>query len=608
MKVSDYVVGVLAEHGVRHVFVVQGGAVAHLIDSIAKRDDMQYICSGHEQAGAIAVHGYAAKAAGGFGCAMATTGPGIMNLINGVACLYYDSLPSIFIGGQVTTSRYRAKELGVRQLGFQESPHADMMRPVTKYSNTVADKTRIRYELEKAIHIAKSGRPGPVFLDICDDVQREDIDPTQLEGYGGQVTDVQREDIDPTQLEGYVPVEVEPPIVMVAAKQAASMIRESQRPVFVLGGGTRVGGHSEKIVALAEVLGIPCLTTWGAFGALASDHPLNAGGFGLHSGRAGNFTIQNADLVVGFGVRFTQHQTGTPASNFARGARKVVVDIDKAEIDKLGAVGIKVDLAVCSELGPFIEALSRQINGYPDAFTAWRALVSQWRGRYRVGDLSAPSAYGMRPYDVISAISNYASPGDFVFGDVGATLSWMYQMWRVKPGQSLLTSFNNHTMGYALPAAIGAALANPGAGVWSLSGDGGFLMNIQELGVLAYHDLPVKVVVLNNRGYGVIQQTQEDFFEGRLHATTAATGLMAPDFCKIAEGFGVQAQRVEHHRHLETVLAEVARAPGPYLCEIDIDPVARIRPAVVGMRPIEDSSPLLPRDELRANMIVEPIL
>lgn len=593
MKVSDYAVATLAEHGVRHVFVVQGGAVAHLIDSIAKRSDMQYICSGHEQAAAIAVHGYAARV-GGFGCAMATTGPGIMNLINGVACLYYDSLPSIFVGGQVTTSRYRARQLGVRQLGFQESPHADMMRLVTKYSNTVTDKTRVRYELEKAIHIAKSGRPGPVFLDICDDVQREDVDPEQLERY------------DP-------PIVPSPDLgaLDAAARQAVAMIRAARRPVLVLGGGIRVGGHGQKIVALAEALGIPCMTTWGAFGSLPADHPLNAGGFGLHSGRAGNFTIQNADLVIGLGVRFTQHQTGTPASNFARGARKIVVDVDQAEIDKLQAIGVDVDLAICSDLGPFLEALARQTHEVAATdFTAWRGRIGQWHQRYRPGQNlpSAAPARGVNPYAAISAISDLASPGDFVLGDVGATLSWMFQAWRVKHGQSLLTSFNNHTMGYALPAAIGVALANPGAGVWSLSGDGGVLMNIQELGVLARLGLPVKVVILNNHGYGVIQQTQEDFFEGRLHATTAATGLMDPDFIKVAAGFGIPASRIERAVDLEDVLAEVARAPGPCLCEIEIDPAARILPAVVGTRPIEDASPLLPRDELRANMIIEPKL
>jgi acetolactate synthase I/II/III large subunit len=592
MKVSDYVAAVLAEHGVRHVFVVQGGAVAHLIDSVAKRDDMRYICSGHEQAAAIAVHGYAARV-GGFGCAVATTGPGVMNLINGVACLYYDSLPSIFIGGQVTTARYRARELGVRQLGFQESPHAEMMRLITKYSTTVTDKTRVRYELEKAIYIAKSGRPGPVFLDICDDVQYQDVDPEQLKGYAPP---------------GGSPMNWA--VLNAAARRTVSMLREAQRPVLVIGGGARAGGYWKRIVALAEALGVPCMTTWGAFGCMPTDHPLNAGSFGLHGGRAGNFTVQNADLLVGLGVRFTQHQTGTPASNFARGARKIVVDVDPAEIGKLRAVGVDVDLAVCSDLGPFLDALGEQAAGLSALDRpAWLARISEWRRRYRPGQdrSSVAGTAGVDPYAAIAAISDRSSPGDFVLGDVGATLSWMFQAWRVKPGQTLLTAFNNHTMGYALPAAVGVALANPGAGVWSLSGDGGILMNIQELGVLARHGLPVKVVVLNNRGYGVIQQTQEDYFEGRFCATTEATGLMAPDFVKVAEGFGVAASRVGRAEDLEGALAEVARATGPHLLEIEVDPAARIRPAVVGTRPIEDASPLLPRDELRANMIVEPI-
>ena len=587
MKVSDYIASMLAQQGVRHVFVVQGGAVAHIIDSVAARNDMQYICSGHEQAAAIAVHGYAAKA-GGFGCAVATTGPGAMNLINGVACLYYDSLPAIFIGGQVTTARYKAEQLGVRQLGFQESPHAEMMRPITKYSNTVTDKARVRYEFEKAIYIARSGRPGPVFLDICDDVQREDVDPERLVGY--------IPDDAPSAPDLDAPV-----------RQTLDMIQEAQRPLFVLGGGIRLGGHGNKIIALAERLGIPCVMTWGALDCLPADHPLNAGGFGLHSGRAGNFTVQNADLLIGLGVRFTQHQTGTPASNFARGARKVVVDIDPTEIAKLPAVGISADLAVCADLGAFVEAMLKYAPAFATRdFSAWRNRIYFWSRRYPFGrDMApVPPLRGMSPYVALAAVARRASPGDFIFGDVGATLSWMYQVWRVKPGQSLLTAFNNHTMGYALPAAIGAALANPGAGVWSISGDGGVLMNIQELGVLARHKLPIRVVVLNNHGYGVIQQTQEDFFEGRLCATTAATGLMDPDFVEIAEGFGVKARHAARLEDLEYALDEADRVPGPYLCEVEIDPAARIRPAVVGSRPIEDASPLLSRKELVENMIV----
>ena len=242
-------------------------------------------------------------------------------------------------------------------------------------------------------------------------------------------------------------------------------------------------------------------------------------------------------------------------------------------------------------------------------FKKWQARIHEWNRKYpRGADVEpANSGKGMSPYVAISAIADVAGEGDYVFGDVGATLSWMYQTWKVKRGQSLLTSFNNHTMGYALPAAIGAVLANPGTKAWSLNGDGGFLMNIQELGVLAYHNLPVKVIVLNNHGYGVIQQTQEDYFDSRRYASTAATGLMDPDFVKIAEGFGVKASRIDRAQDLKDGLARVAAEPGPHLCHIEIDPMARIRPAIVGPRPLEDTSPLLPRDEFRANMIVNPV-
>ncbi len=585
MKVSDYIAEFVARQGIRHCFVVQGGAVAHIIDSVGRRNDIGYVCVGHEQAGAIAAHGYAVRGEG-FGCAVATTGPGIMNLVNGVACLYYDSLPGLFLGGQVTTARYRAKELGVRQLGFQESPHADLLRPVTKYANTVVDKSRVRYELEKAVAIALEGRPGPVFLDFCDDVQRAEIDPDTLEGY-------------------VAPVAAKGPDLDAAAARMFELLRGARRPALVLGGGLRYGRRHAAAVAFAETYGIPVLVTWGGQDALAFDHPLNAGGFGLHGPRGGNFAIQNADCVIGLGVRFTQHQTGTPAGTFARGARRIVVDVDPAELGKFEAIGLGVDLAVAADAASFLDAVARSKAALPD-FAPWRERIAQWRRRYPVAAGQA-SANGIDPYAAVLALSHAAAPGDIVLGDVGATLSWMFQAWRVKPDQTLATSFNNHTMGYALPAAAGAALGNPGRTVWSLNGDGGILMNIQELGVLAVHRLQVKVVVLNNHGYGVIQQTQEDYFGSRYHATTPRSGLMDPDFEAMARSFGLPARRIATQATLAADLSAFAREPGPGLCVIEIDPAARIRPAVTGGRPIEDTAPLLDRAEFAGNMIVPPL-
>jgi acetolactate synthase I/II/III large subunit len=585
VKVSDYIIDFVAGLGVRHCFVVQGGAVAHLIDSIGKRNDIGYVCVGHEQAGAIAAHGYAART-GGFGCAIATTGPGIMNLINGVASLYYDSYPSLFLGGQVTTARYRAKELGVRQLGFQESPHADLLRPVTKYSNTVTDKLRVRYELEKAVYFAKEGRPGPVFLDFCDDVQRAEIDPSALEGF--------------------VPPAPEPADGLdAAASRLFDLLRGAERPALIVGGGLRMGGHGAAAVAFAERHGIPILTTWGGQDCVPHDHPLNAGGFGLHGPRAGNFAVQNADCVIGLGVRFTQHQTGTPANTFARAATKVVVDIDATELGKFAALDMKIDLPVQADAGKFLATVARRENGTLPSYAKWQERVAEWRKRYPVA--LGKAAAGIDPYAAVAAVAECAKPGDIVLGDVGATLSWMFQRWNVKKGQTLLTSFNNHTMGYALPAGIGAALANPGRTVWSLNGDGGILMNIQELGVLSVHRLPVKVVLLNNHGYGVIQQTQDDYFDSRYHATTPRSGLMDPDFLAMAKSFGVPAMSIATPEKLLSGLADFAQQSGPGLCMIEIDRAARIRPAVTGGRPIEDTSPLLDRTEFRANMIVPPL-
>jgi acetolactate synthase-1/2/3 large subunit len=593
MKLSDYVVGFLADLGIRHAFVIQGGAVAHIIDSMAANPEIDYVCVGHEQAGAIAVHGYAAKN-GGFGCAAATTGPGIINLVNGMACLYYDSMPSIFLGGQVTTSRHRARELGIRQLGFQESPHCDLVAPVAKYAATVTDPATIRYHLEKAVYLAREGRPGPVFLDICDDVQRMDIDPTTLEGFIPPQDDAAAAKNDAVDSQ---------------ITELLRLLARAERPVLALGGGVKVAGARERAIAFAEKLGIPVLNSWASMDFLSYDHPLNAGGFGVHSPRFGNFTVQNCDLLIAVGIRLSQHQTGTPIDSFARGARKIVVDVDPAELSKFPKLGLNIDLPILADAAQFFESLECRQHDYPIIdLSAWRARVAEWKALYPAdgGAVQAPEA-PLNPYVFMTALSAHAGDGDYVFGDVGATLSWMFQAFRTKGSQTLMTSFNNHTMGYALPAAIGAGLANPDQTIISLNGDGSVLMNIQELGTLANLKLSVKVIILNNHGYGVIQQTQEDYFESRYNGVTPASGLMDPDYSLIARGFGLKTIEIRRGADLEAGLSELFSDRSPAVCLVEIDPAARISPAVKNMRPIEDTAPFLPREELAGNMIV-PLL
>jgi len=594
VKLSDYVISFLADAGVRHAFVVQGGAIAHLVDSIAKHSGINYVCVGHEQAGALAAHGYAGVTKDGLACALATTGPGILNLLNGIATLYYDSFPGIFIGGQVTTGRYRAKELGIRQLGFQESPHAELAAPITKYSATVTRAADIRYELEKALYMARSGRPGPVFLDICDDVQRQEIDPASLRSFNpdreptGQTADA---DLDR------------------AIERMLDLLSAAERPVLALGAGVRVAGAARESIQLAEKLGVPVLWSWGAMDFLPASHPLNAGGFGVHSPRFGNFTVQNADLLIGVGIRLSQHQTGSPTSTFARAAKRVVVDVDPNEISKLPTLGFPIDVPVCCDAARFLARVRRFEGRFPRRdLSGWLGRIADWRARYSMRPIAPPAqAKPLDPYYFMAELSRKVKENAVVFGDVGASLSWMYQAFQVKQGQTVLTSFNNHTMGYALPASIGAALADPQRLVVSLNGDGSILMNIQELGTLAMHRLPVKVFILNNHGYGVIQQTQEDYFGGRYNGVDPASGLMDPDFPAIARGFGVKTVYIRVAGELAAGLEAVFADREPVVCVVEIDPTTRIVPAVRNMRPIEDIAPFLPREELARNMIIPMI-
>ena len=315
MKLSDYVASFLAAQGIRCVFVITGGAVAHLIDSVAKNPNIDYICTQHEQAAAMAADA-CSRITGNIGAAIATSGPGATNLITGVCCAYYDSIPVIYITGQVATFR-SSKGMGVRQLGFQEADIVNIFRPLTKYAVWIDDPRRIRYELEKATHIAKSGRPGPVLVDLPDDLQRVDIDPDELESF---VPEPENKDLH--RLEEQV-------------ESCIQLLENAKRPVVILGWGIRLGKAEKEAIEFVNKLGFPILPTWATMDMLPSNHPLVVGSFGFHGTRYGNFTVQNADLVLSIGSRLDTHLTGSPITTFAREAKKIVVDVDINELNKL---------------------------------------------------------------------------------------------------------------------------------------------------------------------------------------------------------------------------------------------------------------------------------
>jgi len=587
MKLSDYIAQFLAEQGIGHVFVITGGCIVHTIDSLAKRDDIKYIPVQHEQAGAMAADAYA-RVTGGMGAALATSGPGATNLLTGVCCAYYDSIPTIFITGQVPSGQLKRASKS-RQIGFQETDVVSIFSTVTKYAVLVDDPKRIRYELEKAVYLARSGRPGPVLLDVCDDVQRADIDPEKLEGF--RIPD-----------EKHASAALE-----AAAEECVRLMREAKRPVIIPGGGIRLSNTVQQFRDLADRAGFPVAPTWAAVDFLPYTDPRVVGTFGVSSERAGNFVVQNADFVLALGTRLDTHEIGPRASTFARGAKKVVVDLDQAELDKYGAIGLRVDLPVCADLRDFFAVLLKKLAGFKGQDLAeWRSYIDGVKSRYPI----CPPQYRdqedkVNPYVFMETLSQELPDEAVVIPDCGGNLIWTMQGLHLRGRQRLITSFNHSPMGYSVPASMGAAFATSKP-VICITGDGGCQMNVQELATIAYYQLPVKIFLLDNHGHGIIKQTLDTWLNSRYHAINTDSGLAMPDLVKVAQAYGIKTESIGSHAELGKV-RDVLAAKGPIFCRIDMRQDQVLEPKLVFGRPIEDSAPLLDRAEFKKNMLVPPL-
>lgn len=588
MKLSNVVAQFLAEQGIRHVFAISGGASLHLIHSIAETEGTSYVCPQHEQGGAYAADAYA-RVTGGLGCAVATSGPGATNLITGICSSYYDSVPVLYLTGQVAT--FRAKgDTGVRQIGFQETEIVDICRTITKYAVLVKDPFRVRYELQKAVAIAKAGRPGPVLVDIPDDLQRMDIDPAKLVEYTPE---------QPTA----------GPVIEDATLDAClEAVKAARRPVLVYGWGVHLAHAESAALELARSLRMPVATTWAARDLIPESDPLSAGGFGTHGTRFANFAVQNADLIISIGSRLDTKATGSPPSSFAREARLIMLDIDDTEIRKFGKLQRKIDLGICADAGDFIRALLRRVAGasLPD-FSEWLARIGAWKTRYPECLPAHAAETGVNPYWLVKQLSARLGDGQIMFSDTGCALAWMMQGFEFKPGQRFFHAFNNTPMGYGLPGAVGASFARPGQNIVCICGDGSLQMSIQELATIARHRLPVKILLLNNRGHAMVRQTQEMWLQGNYYATSVEGGLPDPDFAAIAKGYGLRTGKLSLNAGIGAALDDLLRDSEPCLLNIELDPDHRVTPQVKYGRPNEDADPLLDRAEFLSNMIVKPM-
>ena len=593
MKLSDCVAEFLAQADIRHVFAISGGASLHLIHSIAEMSGVDFICPQHEQAGAMAADGYA-RVSGRIGCALATSGPGVTNLITGIAAAYYDSLPVLFLTGQVAVFRLSGNT-GVRQYGFQETDTVGICsRTITKYAVLVTDPTMIIYELQKAVHIARTGRPGPVLVDIPDDLQRMDVDPSTLKTFLPEK--------EPTSL-GLVPDALEKKV-----DACIAYIRRAERPALIFGWGIHLAGAETLARALVDKLKFPTAMTWAALDLLPFTHPQAIGGFGTHGVRYANFAVQNADLILSVGSRLDTKATGSPASFFAREANIVMVDIDACEINKFKTYGLNIHLPVVADAQGFLRLLTERLRPQDTpVIDPWLKRVHSWKEKYPACLPSYREEKPINPYVLVKVLSEILDEGEIIFSDTGCALAWMMQGFEFKEGQRFFHAFNYTPMGYGLPGAIGAAFAKPGKRIILVAGDGSLQMNIQELATVIRHQLPIKILLINNHGHSMVQQTQEMWLDSKYYATTVEGGLAFPDFVEVARAYGFPTDTLRWNEEVEEKLACAVRSDGGFFLNIEIDSHHRVVPQVMFRRPNEDAGPLLDRNEFLCNMIVKPL-
>ena len=592
MKLTDYVADFIAKLGVKKVFVVTGGAVAHLIDSVAKHKEVDYICMQHEQAAAMAADGYS-RITKNIGVAMATSGPGATNLLTGICSSYYDSIPTLFLTGQVSLFRL-SEDLKVRQLGFQETNIIEMVQYITKYSVLLRNPKMIRYELEKAICLSKTGRPGPVLIDIPDNLQREDIDPHELRAYSPleDETDDAISDIELNKL----------------IDKTIDLINQAQRPVLVLGSAIRLSHSEDLLEILLSKFKIPILVTWGAKDLVEYENSFLIGTFGLTGTRYGNFAIQNSDVVLSIGSRLDTHATGDPKT-FARDAKKIVVDIDQAELDKFERFDLEIDLKIKSDVKRFLYGFIEKMDVLkPLKMEDWLNKIKSWKDSFNITKAcKIETEEPVCSYHFIEKLSDKLNENDVIIADTGCSLVHIFNGLKTKKGQRIFSSFNNTPMGYSLPASIGAYYGNTNDSIIiSVSGDGGFLMNLQELATIAKSNLPIKIIIFNNKGYGMIRATQEQWFEAKYHGASCDHGIPEPNFEAIAQAFGINAVTINSHGEIKDKLDEAMSSNAPYLINLNLRFEHDLMTTKFG-RPIEDMEPLLDRKTFYKNMIIKPL-
>lgn len=593
VKLSDYVAEFLANSGIRHVFTVTGGGAMHLNDSLGHHPELHSIYNHHEQGCAIAAEGYT-RLSGKLCAVCVTSGPGGTNAITGVLGGWLDSIPMFVISGQVKRETTTwSTDVPLRQLGDQEYNIVASVKPMTKYAVMVTEPNEIAYHLEKALYLSMTGRGGPVWLDIPLDVQAARIETDDLKHF----------DESECASEKAVPV---------GEKQINAVLEKlssAKKPVIIAGTGIRLSGGYDDFIKMIDTLGIPVVTAWNAHDVLWDEHALFCGRPGTVGTRGGNFVMENADLIMSIGCRLNIRQISYNFRNFSKNAYKIIVDIDKAELDK---PTLSPDMKVCADAKDFMKKLTTAAEKSPlSVDDAWRAWCRSVNEKYpAVLDEYRAQDKPLNPYVFMEGLFESLKEGDTVITGNGSACVIAFQSASIKKGQRLFTNSGCASMGYGLPAALGGAVSDTSKRMICLDGDGSLMMNIQEMQTISYNKLDFKLFVLNNNGYHSIRQTQTNLFKPPFVGVSAESGVSFPEFSKVADAFGFKYAKVDTLSSMKEDIDAALAIEGPVLCEVFLDEnqffapklSSRVNPdGTIVSPPIDDMFPFLTREEYEAN-------
>ena len=595
VKVSDYIMTLLKEQGAKEVFFVPGDANVHLLDSLGRNGELNFTCCQTERVAAMAAEAYS-KLTSNFGVIIISSGASGTNTITGVANAWVDSVPLIVLSGQATLDPQNSEE--TRQLGNKSLGIVDIVKPITKYSVKITNPEEIRFHLEKAAFLAKTSRPGPVWIDIPIDIQGMMVDTEKLNFFSHEKI-------------------AETPDVLLENQilEVIGLLKKAKRPVILAGRGIRVSKNEKELLKLIELLKIPLLTSRGGADLISESHPLFFGRPGAYGQRRANFIIQNSDLLISIGARLSIPQIGRNYKAFARAAKKIIVDIDRAELEK---ETIKADISINSSAGKFILALisSLKSSDYKPKFSEWLAKCEKWRNNFNPISVEKYSHRKfINPYLFVSAISDSLGKNETIVADGGAALNYAMQTFKFKENQRMIVSSGIELPGFAVAGSIGASVGNNRGEIICLCEDRGFQLNIPELQTIIDNKLPIKIFILKGKGHSDIRKIQKEYFGGRFVGTDEIL-FGSPDLAKIGKVYKFSTFAIKKPSDLKTQIKKILKYKGPVICEIQTDKEQEMIPRIVftvkpdgkwEAKPLEDMYPFLDRKLLKENMLI-PLL